>query len=158
MRWAAKTVASAAWVFARAVSASDGTTATVVYGERATMVTGLVGPHRVPSMVREFEARDGTERFCDAVDALDGALRLSDPSAGARLLVVFSDGMYEPEERVVGQAKITRLIRNGCGVLWISKGRAKPMDGAVHVSIDDPSSAVELIGAAAEAALLAAGR
>lgn len=68
----------------------------------------------------EFAARDDTEMFCLAVDALDHALDLS-RLAAARLLVIVSDGDYvAPGERDASQQRITRLAAAGCGILWLA--------------------------------------
>ena len=112
-------VASAAWIPSRAASLITGTrTATVIYGERVRPVTR---PGHAPARVTDFTATDGTEKFCQAIDALDGALDLSRPGA-ARLLVIVSDGCYTPGERRDGQQRITRLASYGCGILWLAPG------------------------------------
>jgi hypothetical protein len=81
-------------------------------------------------MVPEFAADDPTEEFCKAVDALDGALDLS-PACAARLLVVVSDGRFRPDQRLGGQERVTRLVKAGCGVLWLAPSpRANPLDGS----------------------------
>src|SRR5260370_892902 len=89
-------VASAAWILARAASLIPGAqTATVTYGDAVRPVTR---PGHAPAHVTEFTAPDSTEKFCKAIDALDGALGLSGPRA-ARLLVIISDGPYPADDR-----------------------------------------------------------
>jgi len=150
----AKPLASTAWIMARAAGWSDATAATVCFGERVTAATR---PGQVPAQVREFRAEDSTEVFCQAVDALDGALGLSRVGDGARLLVVVSDGYYTPGQRSGGQARVRRLLAAGCGVLWLALRKdPKSMDGAQVVLLDDPSAAGAVIGAAAKRALRAA--
>jgi hypothetical protein len=150
----AKPLASAAWIIAQAAGWSDATAATVCFGEQVTAVTR---PGQVPAHVREFSADHGTEVFCQAVDALDGALGLSRAGDGARLLVVVSDGYYTAAQRTGGQIRVRRLLACGCGVLWIALRKdPKPMDGAQVALLDDPSAAGEVIGIAAKRALRAA--
>ena len=135
-------VASAAWILARAAGAITGTrTATVIYGEKVRPITR---PGHVPAQVTEFTATDGTEKFCQAIDALDDALDLSRPGA-ARLLVIVSDGQYIPDERAGGQQRITRLARSGCGILWLAPDShwSDPMDHAQVAVLDDPAATAE---------------
>ena len=80
-------VASATWMLARAAGVLPGaTTATVLFGEE---VHALSHPGHSPARVTGFDACDGTEQLCRAIDALDGALGLSQPgrrpAAGHRL-------------------------------------------------------------------------
>lgn len=148
----AKPVASAAWILARAAAhLPDARSATVVFGESVRAVTY---PRAVPTRVREFAARDRTEEFCDAVDALDAVLDLSRPGA-ARLLVIVSDGRYRPRQRDGGQRRIQRLVNAGCGVLWLvlDATTARPLDGARTVTLTVPGDAADTIGRAAVRAL-----
>jgi hypothetical protein len=152
MRAFAGPVASAAWILARATAAIPAaTTATVIYGEHVHPVTW---PGHAPAQVTQFIAADGTEKFCRAVDALDGALSLSRPGA-ARLLVIVSDGDYLAGERDGGQRKITRLAASGCGILWLAPKVpwAKPMTGPQILTLADPAAAVDTIARAATRAL-----
>jgi uncharacterized protein with von Willebrand factor type A (vWA) domain len=132
-------VASAAWILARAAGAITGTrTATVIYGEKVRPITR---PGHVPAQVTEFTATDCTEKFCQAIDALDDALDLSRHGA-ARLLVIVSDGQYTPDERASGQQRITRLARSGCGILWLAPDGpwSRPMAHAQAAVLDDPAA------------------
>jgi hypothetical protein len=146
-------VASAAWILARAATSITGIrAATVTYGATVTPVTW---PGRAPALVTEFGARDDTEMFCLAVDALDHALDLSRPGA-ARLLVIVSDGQYFADgERDGGQQRITRLAAAGCGVLWIAPDTpfSDPMTGTKAVTLTDPAATADAIARAATAAL-----
>jgi len=157
MRAFATPLASAAWIMAQATawSGSDASSATVCFGERLIAVTR---PGEVPTQVRQFRANDGTEVFCEALDALDGALGLSGAGAGggggARLLVVVSDGHYTAEQRADGQARVRRLLAAGCGVLWLALRKdATPMAGAQVALLGDPAAAGAVIGTAAQRAL-----
>ena len=149
-------VASAAWILSRAASAITGTrTAAVIYGEKVRPVTR---PGRFPSQVTEFTATDCTEKFCQAIDALDDALDLSRPGA-ARLLVIVSDGQYTPDERTGGQQRITRLARSGCGILWLAPDGpwSRPMAHAQAAVLDDPAATAAAIARATTRALTTPG-
>jgi uncharacterized protein with von Willebrand factor type A (vWA) domain len=145
-------VASAAWILARATSAiRAATTATVTYGERVKPVTW---PGHTPARVAEFGAFDGDHRFSDAIDALDGALGLSRPGA-ARLLVIVSDGIYDPAEIQVGQQRIKRLTASGCGVLWLGPEHTArwPATCAHVTALTNPAATASTITSAATRAL-----
>jgi hypothetical protein len=149
-------VASAAWILARAAGAITGTrTATVTYGEKVRPVTR---PGHVPAQVTEFNADDCTEKFCQAIDALDDTLALSRPGA-ARLLVIVSDGAYTEDERAGGQQRITRLAKSGCGILWLAPGGpwSDPMKHAQAVVLNDPAATADAIARAATRALTTPG-
>ncbi|MFJ6753264.1 VWA domain-containing protein [Streptomyces sp. NPDC091266] len=107
-------VASTAWMFAHGTREVAGKAATVAFG---TAVTPIVSPGQPPSQVTEFHANDGNHRFTEAASALDGALGLS-RQAGARVLVIVSDGHWEPEERIGGERLVRRLTKAGVHVLW----------------------------------------
>jgi len=94
-------------ILARTSWMSDATSATVCFGEQVTAVTR---PGHVPTHVRQFHANDDTEPFCQALDALDGALGLSRSGDGARLLVVVSDSYYTPSS--------SWPAGHGCGACW----------------------------------------
>jgi hypothetical protein len=149
-------VASAAWILARAAGhIPSATTATVLFGSR---VHALTWPGQTPARVTDFRASDSTERFCRALDALDGELGLSRPGT-ARLLVIVSDTAYTDEEIEGGQRRITRLARAGCGILIL-----RPRDGfrpdhewtgCQVIEIADPADTIDAIARAATRALTA---
>jgi hypothetical protein len=149
----AKPVASAAWILARAgAHVPDARSATVTFGEG---VHPVIRPGRAPVLVSEFGTWDGTEEFCDAVDALDATLDLSQPGA-ARLLVVVSDGRFRADQRRGGQERVARLKRSGCAVLWLAlQPDATPIEGTLSITLADPAGAVTAIGQAAIRALAA---
>lgn len=151
----AEPVASAAWITSRAVALTnpDSMTATVAFGDAVTPITR---PGTNPRAVTEFQARDGDEKVCAAIDALDGALGLARPGA-ARLLVIVSDGVFVTHgERAGAQARVDRLIASGCAVLWLALyGHARPLAGCHVLSLEDPASAGAEIGKAAAKALAA---
>ncbi len=149
-------VASAAWILAGAAGClPSAVTATVLYGEK---VHALTWPGQVPARVTDFTASDGTERFCRAVDALDGELGLSRPGT-ARLLVIVSDTAYTDEEIEGGQRRITRLHLADCGILILRpKHGFRPdhewTDRQV-IDIEDPADTIDAIARAATRALTA---
>ena len=117
-------VASAAWILARAAAAITGTrTATVIYGENVRPITR---PGHVPAQVTEFTATDCTEKFCQAIDALDDALDLSRPGA-ARLLVIVSDGAY-----TAGRARRRPAAHHPPGPLRLRHPLARPRQPVVQ--------------------------
>ena len=151
-------VASAAWILARAACALPAaTTATVLYGEQ---VHPLTHPGHAPAQVTDFDAPDGTEQLCRAIDALDGALGLSVPGT-ARLLAIVSD-TYHTEDQIAGaQRRITRLAKTGCGVIILQPDDPFPW-GDKHewadaqvITLTDPADTIEVIARAATRALTA---
>ncbi|HEY2261242.1 MAG TPA: VWA domain-containing protein [Streptosporangiaceae bacterium] len=149
-------VASAAWILARAASHLPvAQTATVLFGEA---VHALTRPGGTPAQVSDFDATDGTESACHAIDALDGALALSKPGT-ARLLVIVSDAEFVGYGEPAGvQQRITRLHRAGCGVIILA-----PHGQARHITFTDcqitetadPADAIDAIARAATRALTA---
>lgn len=149
-------MASAAWILARAVSATDprSKTATVTFGNTVTAITR---PGVNPAQVTEFRARCNTEEFGRALSALDMELGLSLPGA-ARLLVVVSDGEFRKDQAARGRTQLKALTGAGCAVLWLTLGRARAARDTGHVrflTVADPATAAAEIGHAAVAALIA---
>ncbi|GGM28933.1 hypothetical protein GCM10011608_12070 [Micromonospora sonchi] len=147
----AKPMSSAAWIVAQAATRAGATTATLAYGDRITV---LIPPGRRPTTVRDMHADAGTERFVEACAEAERLLHLSTPGT-ARLLVVVSDGHYvNPDE---SQATITRLHHTGCAVLWLAPANkswpARTYEHTTTVTVDDPTTCVNLIGHAAIDAL-----
>jgi hypothetical protein len=147
-------VASAAWILARAAVALPGaTTATVLFGEQ---VHPLTRPGHAPARVTTFAAPDCTEQACEATDALDGALDLSQPGA-ARLLVIVSDTAWRPGQVDGMQQRITRLTATGCGVLILQPdtdwGTDHGWPGAEVLTVTSPADAIDTIARAVSRAL-----
>lgn len=149
-------VASAAWILAHAArhTAVPADTATVTFG--AGIVTPITRPGVTPSKVTEFGTRQGGHVIDTAINALDGALDLSRPTA-ARLLVIISDGMFEATTRNPGQKMLDRLRASGCAVLWLAPNTSAidPMNGATVHTLTNPTTTARAIGQAATAALRA---
>ncbi|MER6121423.1 VWA domain-containing protein [Streptomyces sp. NPDC001795] len=143
-------LASASWIFAHGTHEVSGTAATVAFG---SAVTPIVSPGQRPTQVTEFTANDGTHRFTEAVNALDGALHLARP-VGARVLAIVSDGHWEPVELRGGQRLVQRLRRAGVHVLWFCLDpRSKVLPGAHRVAVGDVADIPSALSSALVAAL-----
>ncbi|GAA4595844.1 hypothetical protein BJY16_001811 [Actinoplanes octamycinicus] len=145
-------IASAAWITAQAATWAGGTSATVTFGR---FVTAITAPGQAPAQVRLFGQENDTAGFPLAVDALDAALGLADPRAGARLLVVVSDGEFTATETQAGQHRMDRLLRAGCALLWLAPPGSTPLNGGQQVTLADPAQSGRLIARAATAAMTA---
>ncbi|MEV0396723.1 hypothetical protein [Polymorphospora rubra] len=146
----ANPIASAAWITAQATAWAGGTSATVTFGQYVTAVTR---PGQPPDNVRLLAEEGNTQGFPLAIDALDAALDLADPRTGARLLVIVSDGEFTPNETTDGQARLDRLVRTGCGLLWLGPPNSRPLNGAHTTVLGSPADAGRLIARAAATAL-----
>lgn len=155
-------MASAAWVLSEATRRVQGKVAMVYYGN-AVFPTLKPGQHL--ENVNVYTAPDGTEKFNEAFQALDGSLNLIH-GTGARLLVVVSDGEYTPDERKSAKSWLDRCSREGIGVLWLEAGyyggaaeaRYGGTNDAQFVRLGDSlTDAVDAIGKAATEALTKAG-
>ncbi|MFJ3182606.1 VWA domain-containing protein [Streptomyces sp. NPDC086796] len=136
-------IASTAWIFAHAAREVGGTAATVAFG---TAVTPIVRPGQPPTQVTRFSANDGNHRFTEAANALDGALALSRP-VGARVLVIVSDGHWEPAERRAGGRLVRRLQAAGVHVIWYCLNpRSDVLPGAHRIDISEISEIPVTLG------------
>lgn len=143
-------LASSAWAFAQAAQETGGQAATVAFG---ASVTPIVSPGQPPRLVTQFQANAGTHRFTEAAAALDGALGLAN-GAGARVLVIVSDGVWEPQERTGGARAVARLAERGVHVLWIcADGIAQVLPHARRIDITDVTQIPAALGSALVAAL-----
>ncbi|WP_410658350.1 hypothetical protein [Amycolatopsis sp. lyj-112] len=150
-------VASAAWILANAAHHTDvpATTATVTFGR--ARITPVTHPGTIPAQVSTLRTGASGHAIDDAIESLDGALDLSRPNA-ARLLVIISDGIFEPATRQPGQKLLDRLRATGCAVLWLlpdDHPSNRPMDGVTLHTLTDPATTARAIGQAATAALRA---
>ena len=150
-------IASASWILAKAAAMTDpdSRTATVAYD---MCLTAITRPGRAPDRVTRFKATGGGHALGDAIDALDAALQLSRPGAG-RLLVIASDGLYQPYETAAAEWRIKELTASGCAVLQIAFSGGyyghQPIPGATFLELADPASAPAEIAKAATAAIAA---
>lgn len=115
MSWAETALPSVAWAFSHAMGGIDGQSAVVTFGAKATP---LIRPGERPAQVRMFSATAAMEDFSGAFDALDGALDLV-RGQGVRILIVVSDGYFQPAQRKATHEAITDLNRAGATVLWL---------------------------------------
>ncbi|GGK31440.1 hypothetical protein GCM10010124_25260 [Pilimelia terevasa] len=141
---------SAAWITAQAAAWAGAHTATITFGRDVTPITY---PGQPPGHVRQLGLESHTRGFCTTVDALDGALHLSDPRGGARLLVIVSDGELLLAERLRGQEQLDRLRKAGCAVLWLGPADSQPLHGVTARLGLAPAQAGNAITEAATAAL-----
>lgn len=84
--------------------------------------------------------RDDWEAIDTAINALDGALDLSQPGA-ERLLVIVSDGIVPDPLRRNAQRLVDRLRATGWAVLWLAPSKScKPLTGATTHVMTDPTT------------------
>lgn len=105
-----------AWILSEAGRRIQAKTAMVYYGS-GVFPTLRVG-QRLPE-VTIYTAPDGTEKFHEAWQALDGELGLTFGD-GVRMLVVVSDGQYTPKQRELAVKALTECRQAGVAVLWIT--------------------------------------
>ncbi|MDI5973730.1 VWA domain-containing protein [Streptomyces sp. SL13] len=157
MRSAARPIASAAWIVAKAAALTDPESRAATIAFRRSL-TAITQPGRVPTRVTEFDADGGGHSLAEALDALTAGLDLTSPGAG-RLLVVASDGYYRADEAAQAAERIAALGKAGCPVLWLAFDIDPcPLPGATLLQLADPAQAAAAIGKAAMAALAAANR
>jgi hypothetical protein len=113
---AMKPMATTAWVLSEAGRRIQAKTAMVNFGS-GVFPTLKVGQRL--DEVNVYSANDGTEKFDLAFQALNGQLELLDGKS-ARLLVVVSDACYTAEEINATKHWLSRCMKSGVGVLWIT--------------------------------------
>lgn len=144
-------MATTAWVMSEAVNRIQGDCAMVYYGNDV-FPTLRVG-QKLPK-VKVFTARDSTEKFHKAFQALDGTLDLLHGN-GARLLVIVSDGDYTPEETRLCMEVVKKCEKAGVAILWLpfdngySAKRLGQGYAEVVENITNPAEASEIIGMSA---------
>ena len=135
MGWATSITTSLAWALARAVERVEGRMAAVTYGQT---VRALIMPGDRPKKVAQFSAPDGTEKYVEAVTALDGALDLRSGD-GARMLVLITDHAHTAQQLDQGDAYVRMLMDRGVKVLFVNLGHSYYVpDWASFVNLDDP--------------------
>jgi len=155
MRAMARPVASAAWILAHATrhTSVPASSASVIFGEHVRPITH---PGLAPDRVTQFACEDGWEEIGTAIEALEGALELSTPTA-ARLLVIISDGLFPTDVILEVNARAARLRASGCAMLWLTPPMHNPhvFPGVITHVLADPSSTARAIAHAAITALRA---
>jgi hypothetical protein len=122
-----------AWILSEAGRRIQAKTAMVYYGS-GVFPTLRVG-QRLPE-VSIYTAPDGTEKFGEAWEALDGELGLTFGD-GVRMLVIVSDGQYTATQRQNAVQALRECRQNGVAVLWITP---KDCYGRVATGIIDEAN------------------
>ncbi len=113
---AMESMGQTAWIMSEAGRRIQAKTAMVYYG------SGVFPTLRVGQRLSEvsiYTAPDGTEKFGEAWEALDGELGLTFGD-GVRMLVVVSDGQYTATQRENAIKALTECRQAGVAVLWIT--------------------------------------
>jgi hypothetical protein len=139
MSGAMQPMATTAWVLSEAVRRIQGKVAAVYYGNSCFPV---LKPGQHFKEVHVYTAPDGTERFTQAFQAMDGAMGLLSGS-GARLLVIVSDLYYTSGEREALRRYVKRCHEAGVAV--------------VHYHPDDTDSIKGTLGKLAERSEIISG-
>jgi hypothetical protein len=137
MSGAMEALATTAWVMSEAGRRVQAKTAMVYYGS-GVFPTLKVGQKL--EQVSVWTAPDGTEKFGEAFEALDGALGLT-YADGVRLLVIVSDGHYTSAETERTKEAVRLCKANGVGVIWITPkscygGNGKHLLGGYGVALE----------------------
>ena len=107
---------STAWIMGEAGRRIQAETAMIYYG--SGIFPTLRRGQRL-SEVTIYTAPDGTEKFAEAFEALDGELGLTFGD-GVRMLVIVSDGNYTPSQTERAKSIMRECKQNGVAVLWIT--------------------------------------
>lgn len=113
---AMESMGQTAWILSEAGRRIQAKTAMVYFG------SGVFPTLRVGQRLNEvsiYTAPDGTEKFGEAWEALDGELGLTFGD-GVRMLVVVSDGQYTAPQRQNTIKALTECRQSGVAVLWIT--------------------------------------
>ena len=105
-----------AWILSEAGRRIQAETAMIYYG--SGIFPTLKRGQRLGE-VTIYTAPDGTEKFAEAFEALDGELGLTFGD-GVKILVVVSDGNYTPSQTEKAKQTLTECRANGVAVLWIT--------------------------------------
>jgi len=156
MSGAMEALATTAWVMSEAGRRVQAKTAMVYYGS-GVFPTLKVGQKL--EQVSVWSAPDGTEKFGEAFEALDGTLGLT-YGDGVRLLVIVSDGHYTSNESQNTKEAVRLCKENGVGIIWITpkscgRGLGGQLLGGYGVVLDglDENQIAEEVGRGAVEAL-----
>ena len=122
MGGAMEPMASTAWILSEAARRIQATAAMVYFGQS---VFATLSPGQHLDKVNVYTAPDSSHNFDLGFQALDGALGLLN-GAGARLLVVVSDGAYTSHESAKVDKWLARCQKAGVAVLWLGYGSSSP--------------------------------
>ena len=153
-------MATTAWVMSEAVNRIQGNCAMVYFGNDvfATLKKG----QRLDK-VNVYSAKDGTEKFNKAFQALNGELNLTNGN-GARLLVIVSDGEYVGEEIKKAKEIVAECESAGVAILWLpfdngnSAIKLSNNYAEIVTDISTPEQSAEIIGRACEKVMTKVGQ
>jgi hypothetical protein len=128
MGMAMEAMGQTAWILSEAGRRIQAETAMIYYG--SGIFPTLKRGQRL-SEVTIYTAPDGTEKFAEAFEALDGELGLTFGD-GVRILVVVSDGNYTPSQTERATELLRECKQSGVAVLWITP-RGCHSYGAKHI-------------------------
>jgi hypothetical protein len=159
---AMESMGQTAWIMSEAGRRIQAETAMIYYG--SGIFPTLKRGQRL-NEVSIYTAPDGTEKFGEAFEALDGELGLTFGD-GVRMLVIVSDGNYTPTQTDRAKTILRECKQNGVAVLWItpkdcmSHGAKYILaDSAWGVHLDDldTTQIAMLVGKSASEALARVG-
>lgn len=147
-----------AWILSEAGRRIQAETAMIYYG--SGIFPTLKRGQRL-SEVSIYTAPDGTEKFAEAFEALDGELGLTFGD-GVRMLVIVSDGNYTPSQTERAKQILRECKQNGVAVLWITpkdcysygaKAIISESAWGIHLDDLDTNQIAMLVGKSASEAL-----
>jgi len=159
---AMESMGQTAWIMSEAGRRIQAETAMIYYG--SGIFPTLKRGQRL-NEVSIYSAPDGTEKFAEAFEALDGELGLTF-SDGVRMLVIVSDGNYTPKQTESAKQILRECKQNGVAVLWItpkgcySVGARHILQSSawgVHLDDLDTVQIATLVGKSASEALAKVG-
>jgi hypothetical protein len=158
MSSAMEAMGQTAWIMSEAGRRIQADTAMIYYG--SGIFPTLRRGQRL-SEVTIYTAPDGTEKFTEAFEALDGELGLTFGD-GVRMLVIVSDGNYTGTQLQRATELLRECKQNGVAVLWITPrgcngiGARTILSGSawgVHLDDLDTTEIARLVGRSASEAL-----
>lgn len=162
MGGAMEAMGQTAWIMSEAGRRIQAETAMIYYG--SGIFPTLKRGQRLGE-VTIYSAPDGTEKFAEAWEALDGELGLTFGS-GVRILVVVSDGNYTPSQTERAKDILRECRQSGVAVLWITPRGCRSYgakqiigDSAWGIHLDEmPTDEIaRLVGKSASEALARVG-
>lgn len=151
-----------AWIMSEAGRRIQAETAMIYYG------SGIFPTLKRGQRLQEvsiYTAPDGTEKFGEAFEALDGELGLTF-SDGVRMLVIVSDGNYTPKQTEWAVKILRECKQNGVAVLWITPKECMSYGATdiirqsawgIHLDKLDTEQIATLVGKSASEALAKVG-
>jgi hypothetical protein len=159
---AMESMGQTAWIMSEAGRRIQAETAMIYYG--SGIFPTLKRGQRL-NEVTIYTAPDGTEKFGEAFEALDGELGLTFGD-GVRMLVIVSDGNYTPKQTDWAKQILRECKQNGVAVLWITprdcysygaKDILASSAWGIHLDNLDTAQIATLVGKSASEALAKVG-